>query len=67
MISIKDLIDAWKEIGALKSDLRHANAEIARLRGYRNTKKKHMKPKHRQRLGHLKLIAVNGVPVSNKN
>ncbi|MCH7498884.1 MAG: hypothetical protein IH886_02570 [Nitrospinae bacterium] len=55
-----------EEIGQLEYHLEQAREEIASLRGHRKTNKKRMKPKHRQRLGHLKLIAVNGVPVPTK-
>ena len=40
--------------------------ENACLKGYKKTKTKRMKPKHRKIARHLKLIAVNGVPISGK-
>ena len=43
------------------------NALLKNSHGRKATNKKRMKPKHRQRLGYLKLIAVNGVPISNKD
>jgi len=33
---------------------------------HRGAKKKRMKPKHRRKIRHLRLIALNGVPVNGK-
>ena len=42
-------------------------AFLKQTQGRKATKKKRLKPKERRKVRHLKLIAINGVPVFNKN
>jgi len=65
-ITLDALTAALIEVGGLEYDLEQANAEIKRLQGYKKTNRKRMKPSIRRKLRHLKLISVNGVPISNK-
>jgi len=65
-ITLDELKAALMEVGSLEYLLEQANAEIANLSRRRKTNKKRMKPNICRKVRYLKLIAVNGVPVSNK-
>ena len=68
--SKRQLIKAYEKlIERLERRIKELEIENALLKNgsHGKTKKKQMKPRHRQRLGYLKLIAVNGVPIPNKD